>query len=75
MTEDTKWIRRPFTPPESDEIILRPSEVADWIGAPPLTLRWWRREKKGPPHIIMEGKPRYRSGDVRKFIAASLVST
>lgn len=59
-----------FIPPESDEVLLRPDDVAAWINQSPVTLRRWRAEGRGPRFVLIERHPRYRTGDVRDYLAS-----
>ena len=71
------WTRqnlsRWFVPPQADDILLRTDEVAAWLGNSPHTIHWWRKIGRGPSHTIIEGKPRYWSGEIRRYIAAQQV--
>lgn len=67
-------IPRWFEPPKADDVLLRTEEVSNWLGLSVHTVRWWRNRGKGPAHILIEGKPRYLSGEVRRYIASQQVS-
>jgi hypothetical protein len=51
-----------------DWTVLAPSEVAALSGAALVTLRLWKRQGRGPKQIRIEGRPRYRLGDVREWL-------
>lgn len=51
--------------------LLRPQEVAKYLGVKDQTLAQWRWLGKGPKFRKIEGGVRYHSDDVEKFIAQS----
>lgn len=53
-----------------DETILRPRDVADLLGNSRDTLRRWQRDGRGPPTCRLEGRPRYRLGELRAWLAS-----
>lgn len=63
-----KPITRWFDPPASDHVLLRAAEVGAWIGVAKSTLHLWRKTKRGPRFVRIEGYPRYLSGEVRAWI-------
>lgn len=63
-------IPRAFAPPSADDVLLRSDEISQWLGLSPHTIRAWRKSGRGPAHIVMEGWPRYWSGEIRRWILA-----
>jgi hypothetical protein len=54
-----------------DEVLLTPNEVHALYGWAPVTLRLWHRQGRGPRQVRLEGRPRYRLGDLRAWISGS----
>ena len=50
--------------------VLTPRELAGWLRFALSTLEDWRRNDRGPPWILIAGKPRYRMGDVCEWLRA-----
>jgi hypothetical protein len=63
-------LSRWFTPPEANDVLLRTEEIGAWIGISEHTAHWWRKIGRGPGHTTIEGRPRYWSGEVRRWISA-----
>lgn len=53
-----------------DEVLLPERQVADWLAVAPVTLRGWRRQRRGPEFLKLESRPRYPVGAVRRWLAA-----
>lgn len=51
-----------------DDALLSPNEASALTGFANITLRKWRAERRGPPHISLEGMPRYRMGDLKAYM-------
>lgn len=53
-----------------DEMVLTIQEVAAISGFAPVTIRLWnfQGEGRGPQQIRIEGRPRYRLGEVRRWL-------
>lgn len=49
---------------------LRLSEVSTWTGIPENTLRWYRKERRGPQSAKLGGRVVYRESDVQAWIDA-----
>ena len=79
--EALRRIRTRSTPPPplfdpdtlSDSMLLTPKELAGWLRLSLSTLECWRRQHpdRGPPWILVATKPRYRLGDVRRWLHAN----
>ena len=63
-------ISRWFEPPTADDVLLRTEEFANSAQISPHTAHWWRKTGRGPGHTTIEGRPRYWSGEVRRWISA-----
>jgi predicted DNA-binding transcriptional regulator AlpA len=51
--------------------LLCDKEVAKFLGVSEVTLADWRRLKKGPPFVRLEGRMvRYRASDIEAWLAA-----
>lgn len=52
------------------EQLLTPKEAAAFLGGDitPGTLKRWRYERKGPPHIPMGRHVRYSPSDLREWV-------
>jgi len=64
----------PFNPAGlSDDHLLTSKELAGWLRLALVTLECWRRDKppRGPTSIVVAGRPRYRVGDVRRWLTAN----
>lgn len=55
-----------------DEMVLTIQDVAAISGFAPVTLRLWHFQggDRGPQQIRIEGRPRYRLGEVRRWLAS-----
>jgi predicted DNA-binding transcriptional regulator AlpA len=51
--------------------LLTPEEVADWIRRPITTLYNWRSRRVGPPAIRVGGRLRYRRADLEAWLEAN----
>ena len=61
----------PFDPTTlADNALLTAKELAGWLRLSVSTLESWRlrHPDRGPPWILVAGQPRYRMGDVRKWL-------
>ncbi len=48
-----------------DDRLLTTEDMADWFGVHEMTIKRWRRDRSGPPHINAGLRAvRYRKGDV-----------
>lgn len=56
-----------------DETVVTITEVAALSGYAPVTLRLWARTQpdRGPAQFRLEGRPRYRLGDVRAWLSGA----
>jgi hypothetical protein len=50
------------------ETLLSPRDVHAVFGPAPVTLRLWARQGRGPRVVRVEGRPRYRLGDLRAWL-------
>ena len=50
-----------------DDALASPAEASALTGFAIVTLRRWRRDRRGPPFVLIEGVPRYRLGDLRSY--------
>lgn len=57
---------RPLPP---DGCVLTTAETAMVLRMPEKTLEWWRRERRGPIPMRIGRHVRYRSEDVRTWLA------
>ena len=55
-----------------DNMLLTPKELAGWLRLSRSTLEDWRlhHPDRGPPWVLVAGKPRYRLGDIRRWLLA-----
>jgi len=53
-----------------DNALLTAKELAGWLRLSLSTFESWRlrHPDRGPPWILVAGQPRYRMGDVRKWL-------
>jgi len=54
-------------------MLLKDSEAASFLGLKPITLRFWRMQKKGPEYIRMGRAVRYNQDDLQAFIETNKV--
>jgi len=55
--------------------LLTTDEAAEMLGLAKITLALWRRQKKGPPYIKIEGTTvRYKLKDLTKWLEKSRVT-
>jgi hypothetical protein len=52
----------------SDDALLDDAQVGLLAGRAPATVKRWRRQKKTPPCVSLNGAPRFRVGDVRPWL-------
>jgi hypothetical protein len=52
----------------SDDALLDDFQVGLLAGRSPMTIKRWRRQHKTPPHISLNGCPRFRVGDIRPWL-------
>jgi hypothetical protein len=52
----------------SDDALLDDAQVGQLTNAAPATVKRWRRLKKTPPHLLLNGRPRFRVGDIRPWL-------
>ena len=52
----------------SDDALLDDMQLGQLAGRSPATIKRWRREKKTPPHLSLNGAPRFRVGDIRPWL-------
>jgi excisionase family DNA binding protein len=57
---------------EPRERLLRPSDVAAYLGIPKATLYSWRYRGEGPPGLRIGRHLRYRSGDIDDWVRQQL---
>lgn len=63
----------PFDPGTlPDNALLTAKELAGWLRLSVSTLETWRLRcpDRGPPWVLVAGLPRYRMGDVRRWLLA-----
>ena len=48
--------------------LLNVTEVAEWLGISPHTLRYWRHVHRGPRSLSVGGAVRYRASDVEEWL-------
>lgn len=53
-----------------DETLLNPAEVVALSGLAPETLRLWRKQGRGPAWLVIEGMPRLKLGEYRRWLNA-----
>src|SRR5262245_89289 len=53
-----------------EDAILTSRELAGWLRLSQSTLEDWRirHPDRGPPWVVVAGRPRYRIGDVRRWL-------
>jgi excisionase family DNA binding protein len=50
--------------------LLTPTEVAEILGLQPSTLQFWRKKRKGPPHIRVGHRTvRYPETEFRAWLS------
>lgn len=52
------------------EPLLKPAEVAEYLGVPKPTLYQWRHKGEGPPALRVGRHLRYRRSDVEAWLEA-----
>jgi hypothetical protein len=52
----------------SEDSLLDDVQLGQLAGRSPATIKRWRREKKTPPPLLLNGFPRFRVGDVRPWL-------
>ena len=52
--------------------LLKSREVAAILGVSEPTLSRWRAAHEGPPHVNLNGIPRYRVEDVERYVNDNL---
>lgn len=50
------------------EKLLKPQELADWLGVPLETVYAWATRKQGPPRIRVGRHLRFRRVDVERWL-------
>lgn len=55
--------------PLPDGCVLTTADLALLIDVPEKTIEWWRRERNGPTPMHVGRHVRYRSEDVKKWLA------
>lgn len=55
------------------EELLTSLEVAKLLRVSVATIKRWRRERTGPPHIVVGGLIRYRRADVEAYLRENTV--
>jgi len=60
---------------EAQTLVVREPKAAVMLGISVAALRRWRREKRGPPFVRMEGCVGYRVRDLESFLAEHLSSS
>jgi hypothetical protein len=58
----------------SDDALLDDAQLGMLAGRSPMTIKRWRREKKTPPCVWLNGAPRHRVGDVRPWLRGTLAA-
>jgi hypothetical protein len=53
-----------------DCTLLKRDEVASWLRLSTATLERWAAKARGPPITRVDGRPRYRLGDLRAWLSA-----
>lgn len=53
-----------------DETLLNPAQVVALSGLAPETLRLWRKQGRGPAWLVLEGMPRLKLGEYRRWLNA-----
>lgn len=65
-----RWDRVPDLSGAPDELLLAPSEVTALSGIAEVTWRLWRRQRRGPAWLVIEGMPRLKLGEYRRWLNA-----
>ena len=52
----------------ADDVLLFGREAAEVAGYGPLTFKRWRKDKKGPPWLRINGGVRYRAKALRDWL-------
>jgi hypothetical protein len=52
----------------ADDVLLSEREASDVAGYGPLTFKRWRKDKKGPPWLRINGGVRYRAKALRDWL-------
>ena len=52
----------------SNDALLDDAQLGQLAGRSPMTIKRWRREKKTPPFVSLNGCPRFRVGDLRPWL-------
>jgi hypothetical protein len=52
----------------SNDALLDDAQLGQLAGRSPMTIKRWRREKKTPPCVSLNGAPRFRVGDIRPWL-------
>lgn len=53
--------------------LLTSQEIAELLRVSAHTIKRWRWEKTGPPHIVIGGLIRYRRSDVEAYLRENTV--
>lgn len=71
IPQDTE--RQGFLPlPENDDVLIRRSDLSDYLPISPQTAARWAHERQGPSFIrIGKRIVAYRSGDLKKWLQES----
>ena len=56
----------------SDDALLDDIQLGQLAGRSPATIKRWRRGKKTPRHLSLNGAPRFRVGDVRPWLRGDI---
>lgn len=64
-----RWDRVPDLSGAPNELLLSPSEVSALSGIAEVTWRLWRRQRRGPMWLEIEGMPRLTVGAYREWLA------
>ena len=56
----------------SDDALLDDAQVGQLAGRSPATIKRWRRERKTPPCVSLNGCPRFRVGDIRPWLRGAI---
>ncbi len=51
--------------------LIRPSVAAEMLDVSEETLKRWREDGRGPRHVKIEGRVKYRLSDVQTYIDES----
>jgi hypothetical protein len=52
----------------ADDVLLDRRQTGEVVGAAPPTLQRWDREETWIPTVMLNGRPRYRVGDLRAWL-------